>query len=156
MGQPCSLLLTCLFQLVNKLLQQWWLTFVKTLLSWLNNISCRPAQRCSCWPAQPCSNLLTAGRNHAVRFYVCTQVTRYLYGHLACTYSVTMGKLVCCWSDSTLAQKMLCSPFKHLIWINLIALPSSQLALHWNTTNVFRFCFLFWTIFKTMLAFFLR
>ena len=37
--QACSLLLTCLFQLVNKLLQQWWLNnVVTTLLSWLNNI----------------------------------------------------------------------------------------------------------------------
>ena len=62
--QPCSLLLTCLFQLVNKLSQHWCDSKKHCYHGWTTLLtlrcSSRPAQRCSFWPAQPCSCMLAS------------------------------------------------------------------------------------------------
>ena len=57
--QPCSL--SCLFQLVNKLLQQCSDNIVIMVEQncWQPCPCSWPAQRCSCWPAQQCSSYST-------------------------------------------------------------------------------------------------
>ena len=56
--QPCSLSLTCLFQLVNKLLQQCSnnIVIMAEQNCWQPCPCSWPVQRCSCWPAQQCSS----------------------------------------------------------------------------------------------------